>query len=86
MNGTQRIDYVLSVWHSWRDKRGGGYPDLSSAEYDLVRRIMDEDVPLRIVLRGIQDCGQPPSEKTSLLYAEPAIKEAIAHWVRSQTA
>lgn len=86
LTGNERVDYALEVWEAWRKYRGYGPLDWSSAEYDLVRRLMDEGAPLRIVLRGIEDCGKPPSARTSLLYAEPAIREALQHWARSQTA
>lgn len=84
--GAEKREFAEAIWEAWRKKRGGGSFVISAAEYTLVDQCWSEDVPLRIVLRGIQDCAGKPTPKTPLTYARGAVKDAIAHWVQSQTA
>jgi hypothetical protein len=58
---------------------------MSPAEWALVCKWMDE-LPLRVVLRGINDCGGKLEPKTPLLYAGPAVLEAAERWQRGMTA
>jgi len=84
----ERILYRNEVLGAWWRKCGqpaGEAPlVLSALEYDLLRRWMEE-VPLRIVLRGLQDMnnGQPLNSWYPLTYAGQAVRLAVDHWQRT---
>ncbi len=71
--------YTRELWAEWVKRRGvTEHPPWSSAEFDLACRWHDQGVPLRIVLRGIEDCrGAQNGGQRSLLYYRPAVEEAI---------
>jgi len=74
------------VWPAWCRKRGGDGRKADSVEFALARRWLDSGVPLRIVLRGIEDCSEKslgPSKR--LVYVGPAVDEAIARWRRGMS-
>jgi uncharacterized protein YdaU (DUF1376 family) len=81
----QREQYGRAVWDAWREKRGRGGPEMSSAEWDLIAKWMDQSVPLRVVLRGIADCRGQLTPSKPLTYAAPAVREAIQQWRKSIT-
>ena len=64
--------YAQAVW----DEAGGGRI-MSPAEWDLVHRWMDAEIPLAIVLRAIKDTGRP---SRSLLYYQRAVERAVEMW------
>jgi len=75
-----------SVWTAWCEKRGGEGRRADSVEFALARRWLDTGVPLRVVLRGIEDCSSKSlSPRKRLVYVGPAVDEEIARWRRSQT-
>jgi hypothetical protein len=80
MTREDRVTYARAVWEAWRKKRGPEGPSMSSAEFHLIARLMDADVPLRIVLRGIEDTAGRVMSRTPLSYAGPAIEEAVRRW------
>ena len=55
---------------------------MSPMEWALVKRLLDEEIPLRVVLRAMRDTAKRGS---TLLYYEPAIRAAVKTWVRGQT-
>jgi hypothetical protein len=79
----EREKYAREVWAAWQQRIGGNGEAMSSAEWDTVTRWMDVGVPLRIVLRGIQDCGGQPTPHHTLLYVQPAVNEAFERWRRA---
>lgn len=77
MTREQRRLYATAVWDEVKRRRGTDLPDLpSSAEWDALAKLMDREVPLRVVLRGIEDA----KVVKSLLYVLPAIETAINQW------
>lgn len=77
MTESDKSDYIIQTWLGFCKRRGSVRPTMSSNEFNLIVTLRDEGVPLRIVLRGIQDCGGTPKH---LLYCEPAINEAYKRW------
>lgn len=82
----ERVEYGRQVWESWLKRRGRGGPEMSSAEWDWIRRLMDANVPLRVVLQGITDCHGKLDPRKTLLYAKPAVEVEIQRWSRGMTA
>jgi len=78
--GNRRNQYAEAFFEAWRKRRGGGALVISPAEYALIDECLEADVPLRIALRGLADCAGKPGPKTSLVYAGPAVREAVARW------
>jgi hypothetical protein len=60
---------------------------MSSAEFHVIRGWQDRGWPLRVVLRGIQDCAQRKKLplRATVLYVSPAVKEAFSAWRQRQT-
>jgi len=72
----QRSEYAQAVWDAFLEHSGSTRLMASPLEFDLIRRWMDE-VPLRVVLRGIWDCTG--RGKTLAYYSDP-VREAAQHW------
>lgn len=87
---SQRGEYAKAVWEAWVKRRGGTSEIADSTpspqEWHLAAHWFDEQVPLRIVLRGIADCGGKPGPRTSLAYAEGAVRDAAKRYSASKTA
>ena len=79
---TPRQRYCEQVWLAWLDANARSQDDCSSsAEWDLMCTWHDQGIPLRVVLRGMQDClRSAPRRPASLMYLGPAVKEAAEHW------
>lgn len=58
---------------------------LNTVDFHHVQRWIDGGIPLRIVLRGIDDCS-PGRNVPHLAYCVPAIDEAIQQWGRAVVA
>jgi hypothetical protein len=81
MTKEQRSIYARTVWEEVLKRRGKDYPDCCSpAEFDYLAKLMDREVPLRVVLRGLEDMRVVKG----LLYARPGIEEAIRQWESRQ--
>lgn len=81
MKPEDRIEYARIVWQEWCTRRGDeGLGLMSSAEWDLLAGWMDAEIPLRIVLRGIQDCAGKITARTQLMYVSSSVEEAVAQW------
>lgn len=79
MSPDQRIEYGRAVWSAHQARRRDERI-MSPAEWDLIRRWMDQKIPLRVVLRGIADTARAGR---SLLYYEPSVTAAIKSWERA---
>ena len=74
----QRRVYSESVWSNFQDKAATPSTRMmSSAEWALLASWMDRGIPLRVVLRGIKDCGGKPG---TLLGVRAAVEEAYVQW------
>ena len=77
-------EYTNIIWDEWCRRRGSELPIGSNLEWCAIRRWYTEGVPVRIVLRGILDCGGEIKGRTTLLYAVPAVDEAARRWASSR--
>jgi hypothetical protein len=81
MTSEHRTDYAREIWKAWLERRqDNGMGFQTPAEWFLITKWMDQEIPLRIVLRGIQDCAGKIGPRTSLLYVESSVNEAYRHW------
>jgi hypothetical protein len=81
-----RIEYARIVWQAWCDRRGQTERDIAfmtPAEWFQITRWMDAEVPLRIVLRGMQDCAGKIGPRTQIMYIASSVEEAHQHWARA---
>jgi len=55
---------------------------LSNAEFELIRGWRERDLPLRVVLRGINDAwaSRGKTKPSSLHYCGPAVDRAERYW------
>lgn len=77
MTPEQRQDYANCVWAKAQQLMGVSRL-CSPAEYDLIYRWMEAEIPLAIVLRGMADTAGKGAR--SLLYFEPGVLQAVEHW------
>jgi len=78
----ERVEYGRTVWEAWLARRGRGGPEMSPAEWDWLAKLMDAQVPLRIVLQGLADCRGKLDPRKPLLYARPAVEVELQRWSR----
>lgn len=76
--------YCNAIVDAWDDRRGRDMPPETNLGWTFMRQLWTEGVPLRIVLRGIKDCGGK-IDANSILYAKPAILAEIDRWAKAQT-
>lgn len=70
------VQYARAIWGVVVEKRGHEWPDMSSSDFHLICQWMEARVPLRVVLRGLEDCK---GTGKTLRYYEGAVREAIAY-------
>lgn len=73
MTKGERFEFSKEVWLSFIRHRGSAQPTMSSNEWDLIRRWMDADVPLRVVLQAIHQNKVTP--RTLLYFEKPVAQE-----------
>lgn len=73
-------EYARAIWEAHVERRGSDFPLMTSAEFDLVRTWHRDGIPLRVVLRGLEDTK---GRKSSLSYYGPSVAEAAAYWRRA---
>ena len=80
MNDQRRL-YVEAIWAAFQERAATPTTRMMSpAEWALLSKWMDAKIPLRIVLRAIQDHrGQP----RSLLALQASVEEEYRHWQRA---
>lgn len=84
MTPETRIEYARIVWQEWLDRRkDDGMGFMTPGEWFLITKWMDAEIPLRIVLRGIQDCAGKITSRTRLTYVESAVNDAVDGWRRA---
>lgn len=73
-----RDEYVRACFEAIADRNGtSAWPKHSTADFSEVCSWMDAGIPLRIALRGIQDCSKAPPNAR---YVGPAVREAYSQW------
>jgi len=78
MTVAERAHYIAAVVHAIHGKTPEA-ARISSADFDIVAKWMDRDIPLRVVLQGIEDMDKP----ASIRHARPAIEQEIERWHRA---
>lgn len=74
----QRREYADAVWAKFMDKAQLPATRLASpTEFAVLKGWMDSGIPLRIVLRGIEDTK---GKGSSLAYYANSVRDAFAYW------
>jgi hypothetical protein len=76
----EKSEYAECLRDAWSRKRGAVVLMVSPIDYLLISRLISEDIPLRIALRGVADCGGRISHTTPFVYCEGSIREAVRRW------
>lgn len=69
--------YANVIWDEHCKRRGSGFPLMSSAEFSLIMGWFQGGIPLRIVLRGLEDTRKSAS---SLFYYRDPVQQAYSMW------
>ena len=69
--------YADAVWREFTRRSGKPERLMSCLEWETMREWLDGGVPLRVVLRGIQDTGGRPN---TLSYYRPSVRRAYEQW------
>lgn len=80
MTSLEKAEYAEVLREAWSFKRGSPILCVSPIDYALINRLITEDIPLRIALRGLEDCGGRIGPMTPLVYAEGSVREAVRRW------
>lgn len=79
-------EYVTTIADYFLEKRGGAQL-LSNLEYQTIRKWYDQGIPLRIVLRAMDDIyyakNRPATNINSLRYFERPVEQAMKHWAKA---
>ncbi len=73
----QKQEYASVVTEYLFERAGQPARIISPMEWHILRGWMEAEYPLRIVLRGMQDCSRAGR---TLTYYGPAVREAIERW------
>lgn len=73
----QRSEYAEAVWQEFCARVGQPTRTMSRVEFEVVDGWLQRGIPLRIVLRGIQDTK---GNGRTLAYFGPSVLEAFDHW------
>lgn len=79
LTSDERVLYAQAVWHEFKQK-SGTRRDMSSAEFNLVYRWIDRQIPLPVVLRGIQDFS---GQARRLEAMERSVEQSAAYWYQA---
>ena len=79
MTPAERLDYSRAVWAEFRRKTGTQRA-MSCAEWGVLAGWMDQDIPLRIILRALQDTN---GRGRTLVYYEKPVEAAARFWART---
>lgn len=73
-----RPTYAAAVWETFQARYQPGRLTMSSAEFQTIARWMDRGLPLRIVLRGIEDMGN--SKPRTIMACERPVERAYEQY------
>jgi hypothetical protein len=79
MTAEQEAEYADAVVQAISDRRGSDFPLPSNLDVLEIRRWMESGIPLRIALRGIEDCSKAPPNIGARYYG-PAVREAYGQY------
>lgn len=75
LTAEERILYSRAVWHEFGLK--ARKRDMSSAEFVMIGRWIDRQIPLPVVLRGIQDFVGSPRRLEAV---EQSVERSVTYW------
>jgi hypothetical protein len=75
----QETEYATAVELAIAHRRGNDLPMPSNLDHQEIRRWMESGIPLRIALRGIEDCSKAP-QNIGARYYGPAVREAYGQY------
>ena len=75
----RRMIYARTVWAEFV-KKTGTKRAMTCAEWGVLVGWMDQDIPLRIVLRALDDTK---GKGRTLVYYEKPVEAAARHWARA---
>ena len=81
MTSDEREQYAREVVAELEKRLGHDYW-VTSADWCVLLRWMDQDIPLAIVLRGLALCKTPKS----ICYIQPAVDQEIRQWNKAMFA
>ncbi len=76
LTSDERVLYAQAVWYEFKNK-AQLRRDMSSAEFVLLGRWIDRQIPLPVVLRGIQDFSGKPRRLEAV---EQSVEQSVAYW------
>jgi len=76
MTREERGDYARAVWDAFEKKRGHSQ-QMSPAEWHVLATWMDLNIPLRVVLRALDDAGD---KGRTLSYYFLPVEQAYRRW------
>lgn len=79
MTVDERLEYARAVWAEFVRKTGSTR-QMSCAEWGVLAQWMDQDIPLRIVLRALDDTK---GRGHTLVYYEKPVEAAARFWGRA---
>lgn len=77
MTREERVEYARAVWKAFEDKRGGYERQMSPAEWHILATWMDANIPLRVVLRALEETG---GNGRTLSYYFLPVEQAYRRW------
>lgn len=82
MNDREKAEYADVIWVTFLQRLSFQERPLfmSPLNWEVVKGWMDAEIPLRTVLRGIQDTGKAGA---SLAYYQPSVREAAENRLRA---
>ena len=80
MRSEDRATYAEAVWDEFRRLHQPGRLTMSSMEFQLVSRWMDKNIPLSVVLRGLDETGGKPR---TIMACENAVERAYGYWFQA---
>lgn len=86
MTDGEKQGYAEAIRVAWGKKRGAVVLMFSPIDYVLIRRCLEEDVPLRVTLRGIAECAGRIGPMTPFVYAEHSVRTSVRNWLNGMNA
>lgn len=80
MRTEDRSTYAAAVWSEFRQRHQPQRLTMSSAEFQVVSRWMDKNIPLPVVLRGIEETAGKPR---TLMACEAPVERAYEYWFQA---
>ena len=80
MRSEDRPTSAEAVWETFRQRYQPGRLTMTASEFYVVSRWMDKDIPLPVVLRGLEEAGGKPR---TLHACEAPVERAYGYWFQA---